>query len=154
MKNIDDFMNYEDFDENDMDKISADLKEYNEMIKAKNNDALETIKTLIDYPLHLITDTLQNDLTSWVHCAFVQVEKSDYKSSSYPGYEFYNVICSESETDEDIKLAKKLSFMKQDVEGKYHNMVWQQTGCCEDDYSGYLLFPLNNGTYWMIFFDC
>ena len=43
---------------------------------------------------------------------------------------------------------------KQDEEGKFHNMVWQTTGCCEDDYSGYLLFPLNNGKYWKISYSC
>lgn len=35
-----------------------------------------------------------------------------------------------------------------------HEYIWQTTGICEDDFSGYLLFPLKNGKYLKCNYQC
>jgi hypothetical protein len=102
---------------------------------------IEYVKNHIDYDFDLIEEYL---IDEWMHESYVEVEETDYKSGEYLSAVFYK------EKDNE----KSLLYMKQDEEGKYHNMVWQTVGYCEDDYSGYLLFPLNNGTYWKISYSC
>ena len=41
-------------------------------------------------------------------------------------------------------------FTRFDGEGQFHWLVWQTTGVCGDDYSGYLLLPLDDERYWLI----
>lgn len=119
------------------------LKEFDNHNKELNDSALAHIKELINYPFNLIEESL-NDLCFWQHQKYVEIELSDYKCGSYPSYDFYTI---KGEPD-----GRK--YMRQDDDGEYHNLVWQITGCCEDEYSGYQLFPLNDGTYWMIYYEC
>ena len=100
---------------------------------------LEYVKNHIDYDFDLIEEFLMDD---WMHDSYVEVEETDYKNGFYPSYTFYKEKVNE----------KSLLYMKQDEEGKYHNMVWQTD--IEDDYSGFLLFPLNDGRYWKISYSC
>ena len=36
----------------------------------------------------------------------------------------------------------------------FHELVSQTVGCCEDDYSGFILIPLKNKKYWKISYSC
>lgn len=129
----------------EFDKMMRDFAK-EEKIRLENDKIIkdkeiEYVKNHIDYDFELIEEFL---IDEWMHESYVEVEETDYKSCAYPSYTFYK------EKDNE----KSLLYMKQDEEGKYHNMVWQTTGFCEDDYSGYLLFPLNNGKYWKISYSC
>lgn len=105
---------------------------------ALNAEAIEFVKANINYDFDLID---VSDI-HWQHIGYVEVEKSDYESSHYPTHEFYKVK------------GEKLNYMRQDDDGEFHNLVWQTSGHCEDDYSGFLLFPLSNGLYWKISYYC
>lgn len=118
------------------------MNRYDAEIDTKNKVALEFVSKNINYPFEMITDIL-DDNHYWQHEGYVKLEKSDYKSGFYPSYDFYTEPNS-----------KKYHYMRQDDDGEFHNMVWQTTGPCEDDYSGYLLFPLLNGDYWKISYSC
>ena len=124
----------------DADLVSyyADMKKESERIAALNAEAIEFVKANINYDFDLI----DLDGVEWKHEGYVEVEKTDHKNCFYPNYEFYNVK------------GEKLNYMKQDEDGEFHNMVWQTTNGMEDDYSGFLLFPLSNGKYWKISYYC
>lgn len=126
----------------DMKALAEEMNRRDAEIAAKNKVALEFVAKHINYPLEIITDIL-DDNHYWQHEGYVKLEKSDYKSGFYPNYDFYTELNS-----------KKYHYMRQDDDGEFHNMVWQTTGACEDDYSGYLLFPLSNGDYWKISYSC
>ena len=126
----------------DMRALAEEMNKHDAEIAAKNKVALDFVAKNINYPLEMITDIL-DDNSYWQHEGYVKLEKSDYKSGFYPSYDFYTEPGS-----------KKYHYMRQDDEGEFHNMVWQTTGACEDDYSGYLLFPLSNGDYWKISYSC
>jgi len=109
----------------------------------KNDDAIEYVKENITYPFDLILDIISDN--DWDHMNFdIEVEKSEYHSCFYPTYDFYTIV---GEKD-------KIQYMKQDEDGDYHNMVYQRCGVCEDDYYGFLLFPLKDGKYWKISYSC
>lgn len=122
----------------DMAAYYAEMKKEEERISALNSEAIQFVKANINYDFNLI------DLggINWMHEGYVEVEKTDYKNSFYPNYEFYKVK------------GEELNYMRQDDDGEFHNMVWQRTGSCEDDYYGFQLFPLSNGKYWKISYYC
>ena len=130
------------------EQIETDLKSfYQEMriehdrIAALNNEAIEFVKQNINFDFDLIDF---DDLSYWKHEGYVEVEKTDYKNGFYPNYDFYV----------EKGNPKSHKYMKQDEDENFHSMVWQTTGCCEDDYSGFQLFPLSDGRYWKISFEC
>lgn len=127
----------------EFDKIMADLYKEEQKIIEKNNRVLEEVKKLINYPASYIDYALE-ELSSWNDEGFVEVELTEYKESGYSNYEFYRIKNS----------SDKRYYMKQDEDENFHDMVWQTTGCCEDDYSGYQLFPLKDGRYWKIYYNC
>jgi len=124
----------------DMKAAFKEMRMESEKQDIINNEAIEFVKLNIQYSFEMIDFS---DLEFWQHEGFVELEKSDYKSCFYPTYDFYTE-----------KGSKAYHYMKQDVDGEFHNMVWQITGHCEDDYSGYILYPLSNGKYWKISYSC
>jgi|GEM_PF-2621115 len=111
-------------------------KEQNEI----NQIELNYVKDHINYSI----DNMNLDELYWQHVGYVEVVETSNVNTGYPSYKFY------LEKDNP----KSLRYMRQDDDGEYHNMVWQTVGCCEDDYSGFLLFPLNDGRYWKISYSC
>ena len=72
---------------------------------------------------------------------FVQVhEVETSKYDEFPRNKHYCIF------DSDIHRR----FTRFDGEGQFHWIVWQTTGVVGDDYSGYLLLPLDDGRYWLI----
>ena len=131
--------------------VNNDLNEYyQEMCLTENkrhlinDEQIKFVKDNISYDFNLIEEFLkENDY--WSHVGYVQVEKSNYKSSSYPTHDFYKE-----------KVNRGVDYMRQDDFEEYHNLVYQTNGGygAEDSYSGWLLFPLKNGYYWKISFAC
>lgn len=89
---------------------------------------------------------LNGDMSYWIPEGIVEIVLTDEKTSGYSTYQHAR-----------IKDAKdKYLYMKVDcdeVRGIDYYYVWQTTGCCEDDYSGYLLFPLKDGKYFKIWYS-
>ncbi len=131
----------------DMDAYFKEMARIQEETNTVNNEAIEYVKTMIDYDFEFIDDYLDgNDW--WRSIGYVEVEKSDYKNCFYPSHDFY----IEKNVD------KILHYMRQDdnEENTFHSLVWQQDGGygAEDSYSGFVLFPLTDGRYWKIKFEC
>lgn len=128
----------------DRDMKALDLENHRILMEmeAANKEALEYVKNNINYPFKLITDSLE-DIT-WNHHNYVEVIKSDYKSGMYPSYTFYKI-----KDDKEF-----IDYMRQDESDDFHYMVYQLVGYFGDDYSGYQLFPLKDGRYWKISFNC
>lgn len=125
-----------------MKDFASELKRLNRIIMRKNNAAVMYAKDNINYDFDLIFDCI--DDLEWEHIGYVDVEETVVQNSGYPDYKFYK------EKGND----KSLKYMRQDDEGEYHNLVWQTVGHCGDDYSGFTLFPLNDGRYWKISYSC
>ncbi len=126
-----------------MENYKFDWAKEQERDAEENQKHLRFVKQNIDFNFNLLLEQL-NDMESWRHQGFVEVEKTDYKASGYRSYDFY---LQKGEKD-------KRYYMRQDDEGNYHNMVWQTVGILGDDFSGYLLVPLKDGRYWKIFYTC
>jgi hypothetical protein len=90
---------------------------------------------------------LDDGMDSWMPIDIVEIYNTDEKRSGYSNYQHVRI-----KDDKD-----RLLYMKQDEEeirGIDHCCVWQTVGYCEDDYSGYLLFPLKDGRYLKISYAC
>lgn len=86
-------------------------------------------------------------MEGWLPCGFVEIYETDEKRRGYSSYQHVRI-----KDDED-----KLLYIKQDsddIKGVNHQCVWQTVGIMGDDYSGYLLFPLKNGSYFKVSYDC
>jgi len=122
------------------------VKEQEERLEI-NEKEIENVKSLIDYDFELIEEYLE-DNDWWKHIGYVEVIKSDYKNCFYPSYDFYI----------EKGLEKTLHCMRQDdsEDNTFHVLVYQTDGGygAEDSYFGYLLFPLTNGKYWKIQYQC
>jgi hypothetical protein len=132
---------YKELDEN----FWKELAEEEDKRRVANKLELDFVKTNIDYDIELIEEML-GDIDSWNHIGFVEIEKTDYKAGGYQSYDFFKIKDSDD----------KKYYMKQDMsdENTFHNLVWQTVGYCEDDYSGFLLFPLKDGRYWKVSYSC
>jgi hypothetical protein len=125
-----------------LERFNTEMKNQNRIIVRKNNAAVMFVKDNINYDFDLILDSL--DELDWEHVGYVEVEETSNINTGYPSYKFYL----------EKGNPKSLRYMRQDDDGEFHNMVWQTVGHCEDDYSGFLLFPLNDGRYWKISYSC
>ena len=141
------FDNYKKYNEEQSNYYWSEMiKEQNERLES-NVKEIENVKSLIDYDFSFIEEFLDgNDW--WKHVGYVEVEKSDSKNGFYPNNDLY------VEKDNE----KSLYYMHQDdsEENTFHSLVYQRDGGYgnEDSYYGYLLFPLTNGKYWKIEYQC
>lgn len=129
-------------DEADFKQAMDAMYEYELGILKKNNLAKRLVKRLINYKFAMISDQME-DLEKWEHEGFIEVELSDHKNGCYPHHLFY--------TEKGNKAS--VHYMRCDDNGEFHYMVFQ-VNPYEDSYSGYLLFPLNDGRHWKISYSC
>jgi hypothetical protein len=87
----------------------------------------------------------QNDY--WYPEDIVDIELTDETRSGYSTYQHARIV-----GDTYRRLYMKTP--DDEIRGIDHYYVWQTTGCCEDDYSGWMLFPLKNGKYFKVHYNC
>lgn len=85
----------------------------------------------------------------------VEIEETDERTSAYPQYKH----CRIKNTDDRRLYVHHTDTLETLVESKHDGepveyWVWQTTGYCGDDYSGYLLLPMLDGRYWKISYSC
>lgn len=103
----------------------------------------------IDYPSQHLKDYLREGHN--YHVGFCKVyEEKNYKNSCYPGHRFYSVV---EEDNKEFHIPRLLMRQDDNHADSFHCLVWQTTSICEDDYQGYILFPLINGNYWIVRFE-
>lgn len=84
------------------------------------------------------------------HIGYVKVQKVETTPyHEYPSNEYFKIIPQEG-FDERIF---KFSFVKFG-EGNDHWLVWQTCGYSGDDYSGFMMFPMRDGIYWLVDYSC
>jgi hypothetical protein len=88
-----------------------------------------------------------NEVGGWLPVDIVEIKLTDKKTSGYSTYQHARII----NTDDEHLYMKILCNEVKSIDYYY---VWQIVGCCEDDYSGYLLFPLKNGKYFKVSYEC
>ena len=121
----------------------AVTKEIRENFKSRR-EAKKALKGLIN--VTGLFKHLQESMFYWHAEGFVEIVLTDEKESGYSKYQHARTI------PDDKRL-----YMKTDcdeIRGVDHYYVWQTTGCCEDDYSGFLLFPLKDGRYYKFWYSC
>ena len=85
----------------------------------------------------------------------VEAEKVNSTRINYPGLE-----CCKTKGDSLVYIKTKNEIDCLDFESKYEGetveyWVWQTTGCCEDDFSGFILLPLLDGKrFWKVGYSC
>jgi len=121
----------------------SEMAKFEKKQKEINKKELENVKSNIDYDFDFIQEIL-NDV-NWQHDSYVEIEKIDYKSNSYPNYDFF-IIKGDFN---GMKFMKQPQFDENNNE-IFHELVWQTVCCCEDDYRGFILIPLKNQKYWKI----
>ena len=146
----------------DMDAYYKEMTHIHEETNMVNNEAIEYVKTMIDYDFENIEEYLDNN-DWWRSMGYVEVEKSDYENGFYPSHDFYTekVTIETFFNNTTLPLKEPIIspyYMRQDDnnENTCHSLVWQQSGGygVEDSYSGFILFPLTDGRYWKIKFEC
>jgi hypothetical protein len=89
-----------------------------------------------------------NETCSWRPIGFVDIELTKEERSGYPG-----VQCARIKYNKDTRLYIRTT-LDEYVRHIDHYYVWQTTGYLEDDYSGFLLIPLNIGQYFKVEYSC
>jgi len=136
--------------EADLNAYFLEVKRIQEETDKVNNEAIEYVKTMIDYDFDNVEELLDgNDW--WRSMGYVELIKSDYKNCFYPSHDHYKEI-------NPSKGMEHIEYMRQDDSefNTFHNLVYQRNGGygAEDSYSGFVLFPLTDGKYWKIKFEC
>jgi hypothetical protein len=85
----------------------------------------------------------------WEPEDIVDIELVDDKLSGYGAYQHARIV-----GDETRRLYMKTSQDEYQIRQIDHYYVWQRTGYMEDDYFGFLLFPLKNGRYFKVSYTC
>lgn len=122
--------------------------------KIYNDEMLQEKKLKAEYKFKLkglinisgLFKSLENDI-NWTPIGFVEIELTDEKTNGYKAYQHARII-----NTNDKKLYLKTDC--DDIRGVDHYYVWQTVEYLEDDFSGFLLFPLNNGKYFKVSYSC
>lgn len=89
-----------------------------------------------------------DEMDSWMPEEIVDIVLTEEKERDFPNHQCARIV---ADTD-------KVLYMKTDadaeIEGIDYYYVWQRTGYLEDDYYGFLLFPLKDGKYFKISYGC
>lgn len=131
------------------------LKEYYEYLKeerSKFEKALEVYKDNCIVPFEDIEelDVMNFEDGDFYHTGYCTVSKREYKNEQKPKREIFEIKDFEGDVKEDFKF---ILFEKQwETEG-FYILLFQTVGCCGDDYSGYILFPMKDGRYWIVNFS-
>jgi hypothetical protein len=88
-----------------------------------------------------------NEDTYWTPLEIVEIYHTDEKLSGYSNYAHVRI-----KDDPDNLLY--IVHNEKEIRGIDHYCVWQTVGYCDDDFSGYLLYPLNNGKYFKVSYSC
>jgi len=128
-----------------LDDLSSIMRKEERQIRKQRNLYKAQLRGLIN--VAGLYRWLNGDMSFWMPEGIVEIVLTDEKRSGYSTYQHARI-----KDDKERFLYMKTSF--DEVRKIDHYYVWQTTGCCEDDYSGYLLFPLSNGKYFKITYSC
>ncbi len=125
-----------------MEECHRAMDEFYEQEISLKNEYKKKLKGLIN--IKSLWEDLE-ELDSWRPEGIVEVIETDKKRPNYPDHS-----CAE------IKDEPFLLYMKTEceVKGINYHYVLQQTGYLGDDYSGFLLYPLKDGTYFKVSYNC
>lgn len=128
---------------------------YDAEAKLNKKNHKEFLKALKFYKKHInfslknddFEDSILNDTNEeggrYSHIGYCNVEKVIKN-----GRTFYKLI-----DDDRQKYNINVYFERQENKDcGYHELVWQTAGYSGDDYEGYILFPMNDGRYWIVEF--
>lgn len=88
-----------------------------------------------------------DDNTYWKPQDIVEIELTKETTVGYRTYQHAKI-----KGDESGRLYMKMS--DDEIRGVDHYYVWQTCGYLGDDYSGWMLFPLRNGKYFRVYYNC
>ena len=128
-----------------MDDLASMMRKEERAMRKQKNAYKAQLRGLIN--IVGLYRWLNSDMSYWQPDGIVEIVLTDEKRGGYSTYQHARI-----KDDEQKLLYMKTSF--DDVRKIDHYYVWQTTGCCEDDYSGYLLFPLSNGKYFKVYYTC
>lgn len=128
----------------ELKEIQNDIAEYYKEKRKSENAWKKKLKGLINVS-GLFKDLAEMD--SYEIIDIVEVYDVEAKSGGYENHQHGKI--------KDEKFSNL--YMKQnanELRGIDHVYVWQTVGMCGDDYSGYCLYPLKNGSYLKTSFIC
>ena len=127
-------------------KLCEIFKEIDTKEKELKTEWREKLNGLIDVD-GLYSWLENNDF--WSPIDIVDIVETDEKSFGYQSYQHARIVNDK----EDLYLKQGL-YEDDNFDGVDHYYVWQTCGYCGDDYSGFLLIPLNNNRYFKVYYTC
>lgn len=120
--------------------------------KEKWNKAKEELKDLIHPKYFAFLEDHETYQTEGVF----EIEETDRKEN---GYEKHKHCSVKNWSDGRLFIHHETTVETLEGDSEYEGedieyWVWQTCGYLGDDFSGYLLVPLNNGKYWMTSYSC
>lgn len=139
---LDDYYNYLK-EENDKLQNAFEYYKKNSLIPFDKIENFDEYDELFDF-----------ENGDYFHIGYCTVEKSNYKNGFRPNAEYFKIKECEFENKDLAHYSAQFYYFLKVYHGerKFHTLVWQTTTCCEDDYSGYILFPIKDGRYWIVSF--
>ncbi len=121
----------------DMDELSNLMLEQEKEMKLAKEQAIQDVTGLINLDILYF---FKNDLSYWEPQGIVDLIKYD---------KFGKPFATESNATLEYEYQEE-----SEVKDIDHIYIWQNNGYSGDDYSGWMLYPLSNGKYWKIYYNC
>jgi hypothetical protein len=129
---------------------------YNEYISIleEEKEQWDKIKSEMNSLIHEKYFDFIEDHDTYRNEGIYEIKLTDEKKSGYPNYQ-----CCRIDGDSLLYMHHKSYLETLNEESKYEGeeieyYVWQTSGYCGDDYSGFLLIPLSDGRFWKVSYSC
>lgn len=133
------------------------MEDYFEMMRAEQEamekewfEAKESIRDIIEEKYFIFAE--EHDTYS--HVGIVDIYEVVEKQWGYGNNQKNCRVEDEEHSKLYMLTTGEIYDEEQEAEISLYYWVWQTTGYCGDDYSGFLLFPLMNGKFWKIAYSC
>lgn len=133
-----------------LSEIFQEIDEADQKLKAEWKEKLKDLTDVEALWKHLdVGSEDECGFDSWTPIDIVEIKLTDEKSSGYSSYQHARIVGTND----------KRLYMRQEIESDEpicftYYYIWQTVGMLGDDYSGFLLYPLNDGRFFKISYSC
>lgn len=136
-----------------MDELKELSKIMREEYEKQESEWIKTKEELTDIIEPKYFDFVEGH-ESYISNGYVNIIETKERISGYSHYSHCRVS-----NDSLLYIKHNIELETENSDSKYEGSdieywVWQTTGYCGDDYSGFLLLPMLDGRYWKVSYTC
>lgn len=124
--------------------IEAEKKKFDNAFNFYKKNCIVPFKK-IDY-----LDVMDFHDGDFQHIGYCTVKEYNRKHPQKFDAKYYEIDILETDLEDDFRF---IVFEKRRECKNFDVLLWQKVGCLSDDYSGYILYPMKDGRYWIVYFN-